>query len=140
MTDSSQCPVPATARSEDPLTRRVLIVDDLTSILALERAFLTDAGFEVLEAKDGVQALGVLSRDHVDLVVTDLNMPRMDGLQLIRAVRALPAARLTPIVVVTTESEYRRKLEGKAVGATAWIVKPFTGEQLLKIVRRLLGE
>jgi two-component system chemotaxis response regulator CheY len=75
----------------------------------------------------------------VDLVVTDMNMPRMDGLKLIQAVRAHPTARLTPIVVATTESEYHRKLEGRAAGATAWIVKPFSGEQLLKVVRRLLG-
>lgn len=121
------------------MARCVLVVDDSASVRLAERVVLTGAGYEVLEAVDGQDALAKLAARPVQLVLTDLNMPNLDGVGLIRAVRADPAHRLTPVVMVTTESEQARKLEGKAAGATGWIVKPFTPEQLLAVAARLLG-
>ncbi|GAO04587.1 response regulator [Anaeromyxobacter sp. PSR-1] len=121
------------------MARCVLVVDDSASVRLAERVVLTGAGYEVLEAVDGQDALAKLAARPVHLVLTDLNMPNLDGVGLIRAVRTDPAHRLTPVVMVTTESEQARKLEGKAAGATGWIVKPFTPEQLLAVAARLLG-
>ncbi|ACL65912.1 response regulator [Anaeromyxobacter sp. Red801] len=121
------------------MARCVLVVDDSASVRLAERVVLTGAGYEVLEAVDGQDALAKLAARPVQLVLTDLNMPNLDGVGLIRAVRTDPAHRLTPVVMVTTESEQARKLEGKAAGATGWIVKPFTPEQLLAVAARLLG-
>ncbi|ACG73704.1 response regulator receiver protein [Anaeromyxobacter sp. K] len=121
------------------MARCVLVVDDSASVRLAERVVLTGAGYEVLEAVDGQDALTKLAARPVQLVLTDLNMPNLDGVGLIRAVRTDPAHRLTPVVMVTTESEQARKLEGKAAGATGWIVKPFTPEQLLAVAARLLG-
>jgi two-component system chemotaxis response regulator CheY len=121
------------------MARCVLVVDDSASVRLAERVVLTGAGYEVLEAVDGQDALAKLAARPVQLVLTDLNMPGLDGVGLIRAIRADPAHRLTPVVMVTTESEQARKLEGKAAGATGWIVKPFGAEQLLAVAARLLG-
>ena len=99
---------------------------------------LCDAGYTVIEAVDGEDALAKLSSP-VNLVITDLNMPKLDGIGLIRGVRSLPACKGIPIVMLTTESQEARKQEGKAAGATGWIVKPFTPPQLLAVVKRLVG-
>jgi two-component system chemotaxis response regulator CheY len=99
---------------------------------------LRNAGYEVIEASDGKDALGKLSGP-VKMVITDLNMPNMDGIELIRRIRATPAYKFIPVVMLTTESQAARKQEGKAVGATGWIVKLFKPEQLLAVVQKLLG-
>lgn len=113
-------------------------MDDSASVRQMVKFTLSDAGYTVMEAVDGEDALGKLANP-VSLVITDLNMPRLDGLGLIRRVRSNPACKGMPILMLTTESEETRKQEGRAAGATGWIVKPFTPQQLLAVVKRLLG-
>ncbi len=121
------------------MSKRILIVDDSSSVRQVQTFVLSGAGYDVVEAVDGQDALAKLAGAAVHLVLTDLNMPNLDGLGLVRALRAGAATRLTPIIMVTTESEDAKKQEGKAAGATGWIVKPFTPDQLLAVVRRVLG-
>ena len=116
----------------------ILTADDSASVRQMVAFTLSDAGYTVVEAVDGKDALAKASRG-VNLVITDLNMPNLDGIGLIRALRANPAFKGVPIVMLTTESQESRKQEGKAAGATGWIVKPFTTQQILAVVRRLLG-
>ena len=99
----------------------------------------SNAMHERLQAVDGQDALVKLNGTPVHLVLTDLNMPRLDGVDLIRAIRANPTHRLVPVIMITTESKDARKQEGKAAGATGWIVKPFTPEQLLAVVKKVIG-
>jgi two-component system chemotaxis response regulator CheY len=101
---------------------------------------LSSAGHQILEAQDGVAALEVLKTARVDLIITDVNMPRMDGIELTRNVRKLASHARTPLLIVTTESQPGVKAAGKQAGATGWIVKPFDGVQLLSIVKRVLGD
>jgi two-component system, chemotaxis family, chemotaxis protein CheY len=118
-----------------------LIVDDSASMRQMVGFTLRGAGFEVLEGGDGQDALNKLTAapgGKVDLIITDLNMPIMDGLTFIKNVRTKPACRFTPILMLTTESQESRKAEGKAAGATGWIVKPFHPEQLLKVIEKVL--
>ena len=117
--------------------KTVLSVDDSASIRQVARLTLEWAGYRVLEAASGEEALLLCEREGVDAFITDLNMPGMDGIELIRRLRLLPQHRFTPILIVTTESQQERKLEGKAAGATGWVVKPFTPEQLSAVVRRV---
>ncbi|MCA8977037.1 MAG: response regulator, partial [Planctomycetes bacterium] len=100
---------------------------------------LTEGGYEVMEAVDGQDCVDQLGGKAVDLFITDLNMPRLDGIGLIKAIRAHAAHRGVPIVMLTTESDQNKKMEGKAAGATAWIVKPFQSAQLLAVVKKILG-
>jgi two-component system chemotaxis response regulator CheY len=116
----------------------ILTVDDSASVRQMVRFTLADAGYTVIEAVDGKDALSKLTSP-VNLVITDLNMPNLDGIGLIRSVRTLPACKGIPIIMLTTESQEARKLEGKAAGATGWIVKPFATQQLLAVVKRVLG-
>jgi two-component system chemotaxis response regulator CheY len=116
-----------------------MTVDDSASVRQVVRITLAGAGYEVVEAVDGQDALAKLGQTAVHLIVTDLNMPRLDGLGLIRAVRAGGPHRFTPIVMLTTESQDARKQEGRAAGATGWIVKPFTPEQLVGVVKKVIG-
>ena len=120
------------------MAKTILTVDDSASIRQMVRFTLADAGYSVIEAVDGNDALGKLTGP-VNLVITDLNMPNLDGIGLIRKVRANPACKGIPIVMLTTESQEARKLEGKSAGATGWIVKPFAAQQLLAVVKRLIG-
>src|SRR5689334_25409478 len=110
----------------------ILAVDDSASMRAVVRFTLEGAGYQALEASDGQDALAKLTRD-VRLILTDLNMPRMDGIELVKQIRANPQFRGLPIVMLTTESQEVRKQAGRAAGATAWIVKPFKPEQLLAV-------
>jgi two-component system chemotaxis response regulator CheY len=119
--------------------RRVLAVDDSTSMRQMVRATLQSAGYQVMEAADGQEALEFARANPVDLVIADVNMPRMDGIQLVSELRALPAYRLTPLLLLTTESSQQKKREGKRAGATGWIVKPFNPAQLLATLTRLFG-
>jgi two-component system chemotaxis response regulator CheY len=99
---------------------------------------LKAAGYEVLEAGDGAEALSLLKTRTVDLVITDINMPNLNGIELTRQLRQLPGFRLIPIILLTTESDPVKKGEGRAAGATGWIVKPFRQDQLLAIVAKVL--
>jgi two-component system chemotaxis response regulator CheY len=97
---------------------------------------LAGAGYKVVEAKDGADALAKSTAQKVDLVITDVNMPNMDGIQLTRALRATAPFRFTPIVMLTTEGQAEKKMAGKAAGASGWIVKPFEVEQLLAVAKK----
>jgi two-component system chemotaxis response regulator CheY len=99
---------------------------------------LRDAGYAIVEAEDGMDALSKLKGQELHLFVSDINMPRMDGLEFTRRLRAMPEYKFVPIVLLTTESHPEKKLEGKAAGATAWIVKPFSPDQLLAVVKKVV--
>ncbi|HEY8338065.1 MAG TPA: response regulator [Tardiphaga sp.] len=116
----------------------ILTVDDSPSIRQMIKVVLTPAGHNVIEAGDGAQGLEKAKASRPDLVITDLNMPVMNGLELIRALRAMPALLGLPIVFLTTESNDAVKLEAKQAGATGWITKPFKQEQLLAVVSKLV--
>jgi two-component system chemotaxis response regulator CheY len=121
------------------MAKQILVVDDSVTMRQMVGFTLTSAGFEVVEARDGQEAVAKLNGGaRPNLVITDLNMPNMDGLSLIRAVRAMPAFKFTPLLMLTTESEESKKKEGQAAGATGWIVKPFNPEQMMKIVQKVL--
>lgn len=120
------------------MPKTILTVDDSATIRLMVRITLSDAGFTVIEAVDGKDALAKLTTN-VNLMITDLNMPNLDGIGLIRSVRSNPAYKGIPILMLTTESQEARKMEGKAAGATGWIVKPFATQQLLAVVKRVLG-
>lgn len=121
------------------MAKKVLVVDDSAVIRQVEETVLVKAGYEVVSANGGKEALVKMETAAFNLVLTDLNMPDLDGVSLIKQVRASAKHRLTPIVMVTTESKDSKKQEGKSAGATAWMVKPFTPDQLLAVVKRILG-
>ena len=116
-----------------------LIVDDSASMRQMVEFTLKEAGHQVMVAEDGVMALNLAKGAASDLVITDINMPNMDGITLIRELRALPAYKFTPILTLTTESTTDKKMEGKEAGATGWIVKPFEAAKLVDTVGRLSG-
>ena len=116
----------------------ILAVDDSASMRQMVTATLKSGGYEVVQAADGVEALEFARGKGVDLVLTDVNMPRMDGITLVRELRLLPSYRYTPMLMLTTESSQEKKQQGKQAGATGWIVKPFNPEQLLSTVARVL--
>ena len=120
------------------MAKRILAADDSLSLRQVVKLVLTEAGYEVIEAVDGKDALAKLAGGPVNLILTDLNMPNLDGVGLIKAVRADPAHRLTPIVMVTTESSDDKKQQGKSAGATGWVVKPFSPDQLLAVVKKVI--
>jgi two-component system chemotaxis response regulator CheY len=117
---------------------RILAVDDSPSMREMVRIALTGAGFEVTQAVDGNEALDLARKSAFDLVLSDVNMPQMDGIELIRALRAETAYRYTPILMLTTEASMDRKREGKEAGATGWIVKPFEPAQLVATMKKVL--
>jgi two-component system chemotaxis response regulator CheY len=117
--------------------KTILTVDDARTMRQMVSFTLKGAGHEVLEAQDGAIALNVLQSRSVDLVITDVHMPNMNGIELTRQLRTLPSFGRTPIILLTTESDPGKKAEGRAAGATGWIVKPFSQEQLLAIVAKL---
>jgi len=119
--------------------KTVLTVDDSRTMREMVAFTLRGAGYEVLEAGDGQQALALVNTNKVDLVIADLNMPVMDGLTLIRRLRTMPAYRTVPILMLTTESDDRKKQEGRAAGATGWIVKPFNPDKLISVVQKVCG-
>ena len=120
------------------MAKVILTVDDSASVRQMVRFTLSEAGYSVIEAVDGQDALEKLSQP-VHLVITDLNMPNLDGIGLIRLIRGNPACKGLPILMLTTESQESRKQEGKAAGATGWIVKPFSTQQILAVVKKVLG-
>ena len=117
----------------------ILAVDDSASMRQMVVMTLKGAGYDVVEAVDGAAALQLAKSKSFNLVLTDVNMPKMDGITLTRELRALPAYKFTPILTLTTESGSDKKQEGKAAGATGWLVKPFNPEQLISTVKRVLG-
>jgi len=118
---------------------KILAVDDSASMRQMVSFTLKGAGFDVTEASDGVEALTKAKSDKYDLVISDVNMPNMDGLTLVGELRKLGEFKFIPILLLTTESSTEKKKEGKAAGATGWIVKPFNPDQLLKTVNKVLG-
>jgi two-component system chemotaxis response regulator CheY len=120
------------------MAKTILTVDDSASVRQLVGFTLRGAGYDVVEAVDGEDALARL-KGTIHLVITDLNMPRMDGIELVRRIRSSPAYKYVPVIMLTTESQESRKQAGKAAGATGWIVKPFGAEQLLAVLKRVLG-
>lgn len=115
-----------------------MTVDDSASVRQMVGFTLRQAGYDVVEAVDGVEALSKAGGAAVKMVITDLNMPNMNGVELIRQLRALPQFKYIPIIMLTTESHPEQKVAGKAAGASGWIVKPFTPEQLVAVVRKVL--
>jgi two-component system chemotaxis response regulator CheY len=120
------------------MPKRVLIVDDSPLMRQMITFTLREAKFEVVEAEHGQDALNKLNGQDIDLIVTDLNMPVMDGITFIRSARGLPATRYTPILMLTTESQVEKKMAGKAAGATGWIVKPFDPPRFLMVISKVL--
>jgi two-component system chemotaxis response regulator CheY len=121
------------------MSKTALVVDDSVSMRQMVAFTLREAGYEVLEGTNGQEGLNALSGpERVDLIITDLNMPVMDGIGFIKGARALAGTRFTPILMLTTESQESRKQEGKAAGATGWLVKPFDPEKLLQVVAKVV--
>ena len=120
------------------MSKTIITVDDASTIRKMVSFTLQPTGHRVIEAADGTQAMDLLRREAVDLILSDINMPNMNGIELTREVRNLPQYTNTPIILLTTESEPQKKAEGKAAGASGWIVKPFKQDQLLALVNKVL--
>jgi two-component system, chemotaxis family, chemotaxis protein CheY len=120
------------------MAKVILTVDDSRSIRQMVSFTLTQAGYQVVEAVDGKDALDKLTVTSVDMVITDLNMPNVNGIELITLVRKQPKYKFIPILMLTTESQDAIKQQGKAAGATGWIVKPFNATQLVDVVKKVL--
>jgi two-component system, chemotaxis family, chemotaxis protein CheY len=119
------------------MSKTILVVDDSGSFRTVVKLALQKAGYTVVEAGDGQQALGKLDGSKVNLIVCDVNMPVMDGLTFLKTVKTLPAYKFTPVIMLTTESQESKKAEGRAAGAKAWITKPFQPSQLVEAVNKL---
>ncbi len=120
------------------MAKKILAVDDSKSMRQMVAMTLKSAGFDVTEGEDGVDGLNKAKAGHFDLVLTDINMPNMNGIDFTKALRALPSYKGTPIICLTTESSDEMKAKGKQAGATGWIVKPFSPEKLLATLERVL--
>lgn len=118
---------------------KILTADDSASMRQMVSFTLKGAGYTVVEAVDGQDALQKAQSEKADLVLTDVNMPQMDGISLVKQLRSLPDYKFTPILLLTTESALDKKQEGKAAGATGWLVKPFNPDQLLTTIKKVLG-
>ena len=118
--------------------KKILAVDDSASMRQMVSFTLKTAGFDVTEAKDGSEALAIAKQQSFDAVISDVNMPIMDGITLIRELRGLSDYKFTPLLMLTTESGLDKKVEGKAAGATDWIVKPFNPDQLLAVLKKVI--
>ena len=118
--------------------KKILTVDDSASVRQMVSFTMGKAGYEVCEACDGRDGLSKATASKFDLIITDLNMPKMGGIEMIAALRATPGFGFTPILMLTTESHPEKKEEGRKAGATGWIVKPFNADQLLAVVRKLV--
>lgn len=121
------------------MSKHILIVDDSTSIRQMVEATLKSVGYLVTAAKDGQEAFNFCQSNNYDFVLTDQNMPNMDGLTLIKSLRALPTYSKTPIVMLTTEASDAMKAQGRAAGATGWMVKPFDPAKLLEVAKKVMG-
>ncbi|MBP9714251.1 MAG: response regulator [Sterolibacterium sp.] len=121
------------------MAKTILAVDDSASIRQLVSFTLKGAGYEVVEAIDGMDGLEKAKTKAINLVLTDQNMPRMDGMTLVKSLRALPQYKTTPILILTTESSDAMKAQGRAAGATGWLVKPFDPQKLLELIKKVIG-
>lgn len=121
------------------MSASILVVDDSASVKAAIRIALTGAGYQLAEAADGAEGIAQANAGNFDLIITDLNMPVMDGLTMIETMRAMPAHVGVPIVFLTTESDEAMKQRARAAGATGWLTKPFDPDQLVKVARKVLG-
>lgn len=121
------------------MSKAILAVDDSTSIRQMVAFTLKTSGYEVVEAVDGMDGLNKAKAGSFNLILTDQNMPRMDGLTLVRSLRALAQYATTPILILTTESSDDMKAQGRAAGATGWLVKPFDPQKLIEVVKKVIG-
>ena len=119
------------------MAKTIMVVDDSISIRQVVGIALRQAGYEVIEACDGKDALAKLTGQKVNLIISDVNMPNMDGISFVRELKTRPAYKFTPVLMLTTESQEEKKEQGKAAGARAWMVKPFKPEALLAAVQKL---
>ncbi len=119
------------------MAKTIMIVDDSASIRTVVGIALRGEGYTVIEAINGQDALNKLTGQKVNLIISDVNMPIMDGITFVKQVKTMPAYRFTPIIMLTTESDEAKKREGQAAGAKAWVVKPFKPEQMLGAVQKL---
>ena len=129
---------PEPIRYPRDMSKTILTVDDASTMRKMIAFTLKGAGYDVVEAEDGVAALEILRRRQIDLVITDVNMPRMDGIEFTRQARLLPTCARTPILLLTTESTPEMKNKGRAAGATGWLMKPFKQDQLVAVVAKCL--
>ncbi len=120
------------------MSKNILVVDDSASVRQVVGIALRGAGYQVIEACDGQDALNKLSGQKVHLIISDVNMPNMDGITFLKQVKQLPAYKFTPVIMLTTESQEAKKKEGQMAGAKAWVVKPFQPLQLLGAVEKLV--
>lgn len=121
------------------IKKTIMTVDDSASVRLMVKFTLSGLGFEIVEAVDGNDALRKIGKKPVHMLITDINMPELDGISLVKKVREIPAYRFIPIIMLTTESQEEKKREGKKAGATGWIVKPFRPDQLVAVVRKVMG-
>ncbi len=121
------------------MTKTIMTVDDSASVRLMVNFTLRELGYEILEAENGKAALKEMEGKQIHMLITDINMPEMDGISLVKKVRASSAYKFIPIIMLTTESQAEKKLEGKEAGATGWIVKPFKPDQLIAVVKKVLG-
>ncbi|MCS7215518.1 MAG: response regulator [Thermodesulfovibrio sp.] len=120
------------------MKKLIMIIDDSASLRQVVKMTLEKLGYEVLEAKDGQDALNKVKGKKIHLIITDLNMPVMDGITFIKELKKLPEHKFTPVMMLTTESQQSKMMEGKAAGAKAWLVKPFKPEQIIAAVEKLI--
>ena len=121
------------------MAKKIMVIDDSASLREAVRAALTDAGYEVLDAADGAEALKKLDGRKVDLMICDVHMPGMDGIAFVKEVKQLPHYRFVPIIMLTTEASEKSKQAGQVAGAKAWVVKPFRPDQILHAVSKLVA-
>ncbi|MYN08173.1 MULTISPECIES: response regulator [Pseudoduganella] len=120
------------------MAKTIMVIDDSASLRQVVGIALKSAGYDVIEARDGMDALSKLTGQKVNLVVCDVNMPNMDGITFVKEIKQLPNYKFTPVIMLTTESQEAKKREGQAAGAKAWVVKPFKPEVLLGAVQKLV--
>ncbi len=121
------------------MNKTIMIVDDSSSVRTVVKTALCSAGYDVIEACDGVDALSKLNGKKVHLIVSDVNMPNMDGITFVKEIKKNPSYRFTPICMLTTEAEQSKIQEGKDAGAKAWLVKPFQPPKLLDVISKIVG-
>ncbi len=117
------------------MLKKIMTVDDSSTVRKVLNEVLSGAGYQVVEASDGEEAVNKLEQTNIDLLVTDLNMPNMNGVELIKRVRQQPGKRFMPIIMLTSESQKEMKTAGKKAGASGWVTKPFRPEQLLSVIQ-----
>ncbi|MBP7063901.1 response regulator [Ferrovibrio sp.] len=119
------------------MTKTVLTVDDSKTMLQMLQFALKQGGYTVIQGENGQEGLDLLEQHDVDVIISDINMPVMDGITFIKELRKLPKCKATPVLILTTESSQAKKAEGRAAGATGWIVKPFDPAKLLEVIRKV---